>query len=99
MSIVSYGELLFGTEKSRHPKPAAERLNRFVELIPVLPLPDESARHYARIRSGLERAGTPIGANELWIAALALASGFILVSKNLRGVDWVPGFATANWAR
>ena len=98
MSIVSYGELLFGTEKSQHPKPAAERLNRFVEMVPVLPLPDESARHYARIRSGLERAGTPIGANDLWIAAHALASGFILVSNNLREFDRVPGLATANWA-
>ena len=69
MSIITYGELLFGSEKSRHPKAVEERLERFVELVPVLPLPDDSPHHYARIRAKLERAGTPIGANDLWIAA------------------------------
>ena len=98
MSIMTYGELLFGAEKSQHPKPAEERLKRFVELVPVLPLPDDSPRHYARIRATLERAGTPIGANDLWIAAHALASELILVSNNLREFDRVSGLATENWA-
>jgi len=62
MSIITYGELLFGAEKGQHPQPAKERLQRFVELVPVLPLPDDSPRHYARIRhQGVE----PIRANEL----------------------------------
>jgi tRNA(fMet)-specific endonuclease VapC len=69
MSMVTYGELLFGAEQSQHPKPAAERLERFVELVPVLELPEDSPRQYGRIRAELERAGTPIGANDLWIAA------------------------------
>jgi len=98
MSIVTYGELLFGAEKSQHPKPAEERLNRFVELVPVLPLPDNSPHHYARIRAKLERAGTPIGANDLWIAAHALASELILASNNLREFDRVSGLVTENWA-
>ena len=51
MSIITYGELLFGAEKSQHPRPAEERLKRFVELVPVLPLPNDSPHHYARIRS------------------------------------------------
>jgi len=46
----------------------------------------------------LERVGTPIGANDLWIAAHALASGLILVSNNLREFSRVPGLATENWA-
>ncbi len=98
MSMITYGELLLGAEKSQHPKQAAERLQRFVELVPVLALPDESPRHYARIRAELERAGTPIGANDLWIAAHALASGLILVSNNLREFGRVAGLATENWA-
>ena len=64
MSMITYGELLLGAEKSQHPQPTKERLRRFVELVPVLSLPDESPHHYARIRAELERAGTPIGANE-----------------------------------
>jgi len=98
MSINTYGELLSGAEKSQHPQPAKERLQRFVELVPVLPLPDESPRHYARIRSELERAGTPIGANDLWIASHALATGLTLVSNNFREFGRVTGLETENWA-
>jgi tRNA(fMet)-specific endonuclease VapC len=98
MSMITYGELLFGAEKSQHPKSAEECLKRFVELVPVLSLPDDNPHHYDRIRSKLERAGTPIGANDLWIAAHALTSGLILVSNNLREFDRVSGLATENWA-
>lgn len=99
MSIITYGELLLGAEKSQHPQPTKERLRRFVELVPVLSLPRESPHRYARIRADLERAGTPIGANDLWIAAHALASGLILVSNNLREFGRIPGLATENWAQ
>ena len=97
MSIITYGELLFGAEKSQHPEPAMERLQRIIELIPALALPKDAPRHYARIRSELERAGTPIGANDLWIAAHALASKQVLVSNNLREFMRVIGLVTENW--
>jgi len=51
MSMITYGELLFGAEKSQHPERAQERLQRFVGLVPVLALPEESPHHYARIRA------------------------------------------------
>lgn len=98
MSMITYGELLLGVKKSQHPKQARDRLQRFVELVSVLILPDDSPRHYARIRAALESAGTPIGANDLWIAAHALASNLILVSNNLREFDRVAGLKTENWA-
>ena len=98
MSIITYGELLFGLEKSRHLGSSHERLRRFAELIPVLPLPKDAPRHYARIRSSLEKAGTSIGANDLWIASHGLASDLILVSNNLREFNRVAGLKTENWA-
>jgi tRNA(fMet)-specific endonuclease VapC len=61
-------------------------------------LPEESPGRYARIRAELERAGTPIGANDLWIASHALASDLILVSNNLREFGRVKGLQTENWA-
>jgi tRNA(fMet)-specific endonuclease VapC len=98
MSMVTYGELLFGAEKSQHPQAAAERLDRFVELVPVLELPGETPRRYARIRAELERVGTPIGANDLWIAAHALAANLILVSNNLKEFGRISRLQTENWA-
>lgn len=98
MSMITYGELLLGVQKSQYPEQASERVERFTELVPVLGLPDESPRYYARIRAELERGGTPIGGNDLWIAAHALASGLILVSNNLRKFARVPALQTENWA-
>ena len=50
----------------------------------VPPLDAATSSHYARIRAGLERQGTPIGGNDLWIAAQALALGAVLVTDNVR---------------
>jgi tRNA(fMet)-specific endonuclease VapC len=97
MSMVTYGELLFGAAKSQQPARATDRLERFAEMVPMLPLPADAPLHYARIRRELERAGTPIGANDLWIAAHALAAELILVTNNLREFLRVPGLRTENW--
>jgi tRNA(fMet)-specific endonuclease VapC len=97
MSIITYGELQFGAEKSRNSGLAHEKLSRLAELVPVLALPGNAAIHYGQIRSGLERCGTPIGANDLWIAAHALAEGLILVSNNTGEFSRVPGMSLENW--
>ncbi len=41
MSMITYGELLLGAEKSQHPQPSKERLRRFVELSSRPASPDE----------------------------------------------------------
>jgi tRNA(fMet)-specific endonuclease VapC len=98
MSVVTYAELLFGVNKSQNRDTTRERLERFVEFVPVLSLPDDAAEHYARVRYQLERGGTPIGGNDLWIASHALASRLTLVSNNLKEFDRVEGLVTENWA-
>jgi len=97
MSLITYGELQFGAEKSHISKQVHEKLERLAELVPVLPLTGNVAKHYGRIRAKLEQAGTPIGANDLWIAAHARAEDLILVSNNIREFKRVPGLKLENW--
>jgi tRNA(fMet)-specific endonuclease VapC len=97
MSLISYGEFHFGAEKSQQSEQAHQKLNRLAELIGVLPLSTAVANYYGSIRSTLEKSGTPIGANDLWIAAHALAENLILVSNNLREFQRVPGLNVENW--
>ena len=99
MSLITYGELHFGAEKSRQSRQAHAKLNRLAELINILPLSTSVANNYGSIRSTLEKAGTPIGANDLWIAAHALAENLILVSNNLREFQRVPGLTVENWVQ
>ena len=97
MSIITLGELRFGAEKSQQPGASREKLQRLTELIPALPLPLEGAVHYGEIRAKLEHAGTPIGANDLWIAAHAMAAELTLVTNNTREFDRIDGLKVENW--
>ena len=69
MSLITYGELRYGAEKSRYHEQALEKLAGLVELVPVLPMGPDVGQHYGSVRNILARSGTPIGANDLWIAA------------------------------
>jgi len=84
ISIVTLGELYLGIEKSQQVEKARYALQNLLRLIPALPLPLETACHYARLRANLERQGKPIGANDLWIAAHALTERYILVTNNVK---------------
>jgi tRNA(fMet)-specific endonuclease VapC len=89
-------ELRYGVEK-RGSRILAERVEELLRAIEVLPFPVESDRHYGRIRVELEMQGTIIGANDMLIAAHALAYKSILVTDNLREFRRVPGLSVENW--
>jgi tRNA(fMet)-specific endonuclease VapC len=99
MSVVTFGELVFGAERSQSKDRAMGNLALLVELIPVLDLPESAGRHYGRIRAALAYAGTPIGNNDLWIAAHAAAENLILATNNSREFERVPGLHIENWVR
>ena len=98
LSVITYGELLYGAAKSAHKTTALERLRELVQLLPALPLPETAAETYGTIRAELELKGEMIGNNDLWIAAHALASGLILVTNNEKEFRRVRGLKIQNWA-
>jgi tRNA(fMet)-specific endonuclease VapC len=67
-------------------------------LIPVQALDAPAAAHYGKLRAGLEKSGSLIGAYDLLIAAHALALGLTLVTNNVREFRRVPGLRLENWA-
>jgi len=95
-SIVVAAEMKFGAIRK-----ASKRLMHDVEAvlgsIEIVPLDAPTDLAYARIRTELERAGTPISNNDLWIAAHALALNCTLVTANEREFRRVPGLAVENW--
>jgi tRNA(fMet)-specific endonuclease VapC len=97
ISLITWGELCFGADKSNDPLRAHERLVRFIADVPVHTPGSETGLHYGEIRATLERAGTPIGNNDLWIAAHARALGVTLVSNNVSEFERVPGLRLENW--
>ena len=63
----------------------------------VLPLADKAATLYGSIRAELERLGTPIGVNDLHIAAHARSEGLVRVTNNSREFERVAGLRLENW--
>jgi tRNA(fMet)-specific endonuclease VapC len=97
LSAIVLGELEFGAEKSAYAERNRSRLAELTRRLPLLALDAETAACYGRIRSRLERLGTPIGANDLWIAAQAQRHGATVVTDNLREFERVPGLGVENW--
>jgi tRNA(fMet)-specific endonuclease VapC len=95
-SIVK-AELFFGAAKSTDPEKALALQKKFVDRFASLPFDDEAAVAYARLRAFLERAGTPIGANDLLIAAMAVAKGLTLVTHNVDEFLRVPDLQVEDW--
>ena len=80
LSVITYGELLYGAAKSAHRAMALERLRELVRLLPAMALPETAAENYGTVRAELESKGDLIGNHDLWIAAHALAAGLVLVT-------------------
>jgi len=100
ISTISAGELRFGLSKltpSKRANSLALRMNHLFNSLSIEPLPVEAAMHYGVIRQQLEALGQPIGGNDLWIAAHALAQDFTLVSNNTREFQKVTKLHLENW--
>lgn len=98
LSVVTFGELLYGAQKSSKRTEVIEELGQFRELVPVVPLPIDAAQSYGAIRADLARRGELIGNNDLWIAAHAIASGLTLVTSNAMEFQRIRDLRIQNWA-
>ncbi len=97
ISVITLGELQFGATLKPLATRVALQLERLLRCLPTLPLSPDSCTHYARIRSELQRKGTPIGPNDLWIAAHALTHQLTLVTHNTREFARIKGLKLENW--
>lgn len=97
ISVITWGELLCGAEKSTQRKKALELLAEFKTFVPVLPIPETAGDAYETIRASLESQGRPIGNNDLWIAAHAKAAGLTIVTNNESEFRRIAGLKVQNW--
>jgi tRNA(fMet)-specific endonuclease VapC len=90
-------ELLFGARRSDRVAENLTLLAAFFAPFPCFPFDDAGAEEYATIRADLARAGTPIGPNDLIIAAAARAHGLILVTHNVDEFGRVAELRIEDW--
>ena len=95
-SIVVAAELRYGAAR-RGSERLSERIGAVLSALAVLAFDDPADRYYAELRTHLERRGTPIGPNDMLIAAQALASDLTVVSANVGEFTRVPDLRVENW--
>lgn len=90
-------ELFFGAMKSHRPQDTIAIQQEFLHPFVSLPFDDVAALIYGRIRAELAALGTPIGPNDLMIAAIALANSLTLVTHNTREFSRIDGLQFEDW--
>lgn len=95
-SIIVAAELRYGATKSNSAK-LEERIDMILSALEILPLETPADRQYALLRHHLTRQGTPIGPNDLLVAAHALTNNLTVITANVGEFSRVPGLKVENW--
>ena len=100
LSVITASELLHGVHRAVDPAVRARRsafVEGLLERFPVLAADLACARAHAQIWAELRRAGTIIGAHDLWLAATCVAHGLVMVTADVRDFERVPGLRWEVW--
>lgn len=95
-SIIVASEMRYGARKRGSPR-LVQHVEAILSALQILAFARPADEYYARVRNELERAGTPIGPNDMLIAAQALACGLVVVTANDGEFSRVPGLDVENW--
>jgi tRNA(fMet)-specific endonuclease VapC len=97
-SIIVAAELRYGAARKRSPRLSAQ-LEAVLGALEVLPFETPADAAYGLLRTRLEQAGTPIGANDMLIAAQTIALGYTIITDNEKEFARVEGLPRENWLR
>lgn len=98
ISSITLAEMQYGIGRSSIPDKNQEALDQFLQPLNILDFNAMAAIEYGKIRSDLEKKGTPIGSLDLLIAAHVRSVGAILVTNNTKEFNRVADLKIENWA-
>ncbi len=97
ISVITYGELVYGAKKSKHIEKNLAVTYRIAELFPVIDIDRSIMDVFGEIKSNLERKGNIIEDMDILIAATALSHNFILVTNNVKNFEKIKDLRIENW--
>ncbi|WP_412058352.1 type II toxin-antitoxin system tRNA(fMet)-specific endonuclease VapC [Bartonella sp. DGB2] len=99
VSAITLAELVYSCENSQFPDKNLSQVEDFISRLCVLSYDEKASYHYGDIRAQLKKQGTPIGDNDLHIAAHARSQGLIVVTNNTREFIRVNGLRVEDWTK
>jgi tRNA(fMet)-specific endonuclease VapC len=97
LSVVVVAELRYGADHSARRRTNHARIDALIAEIEPLDFDLRAAATYGRVRAQLEAGGTPIGPNDMLIAAHALSRGLTVITDNTEEFGRVKGLRFDNW--
>lgn len=97
ISVITYGELIYGAKKSAHPTKNIATTNRIAELFPILDINKGIIELFGDLKAKLELAGTRIEDMDLMIAATAIYMDLALVTNNTRHFSRIDDLQLEKW--
>lgn len=94
---VVLAEIEYGAQKSTDYTKTITKYKKFTDCFKNIAFEAKDTTAYGLIRRQLEKEGTPIGANDLLIAAIASANNLVLVTHNTREFSRIPGLMLEDW--
>ncbi len=99
LSVITYGELVFGARKSAHVEKNLAVARRVGELFPIIDVTPAVMDTFGDLKAGLQKRGNPLDDMDLIIAATAMNHGLVLVTNNQKHFKRIVGLDLENWAR
>ncbi len=96
-SRINETEFRVGPEMSDQRQRELERVQRVLSGIAILEFDAHASQYYAVIKSAMFKSGRPTGDCDTMIAAVALAHGQVLLTRNRRHFENIPGLAVQSY--
>ncbi len=98
ISVVTYGELVYGSRKSESVTENLAKVHRLAELYPIIEVTRAVMDSFGEIKASLSSAGTLVDDFDLLIGCTALTLNYAVVSNNTKHYRKIPGLKVVNWA-
>lgn len=99
ISVITYGELVYGAKKSQKEAANMARVRRIAETFPIIDVSSAIIETFGHLKATLEKTGTVVADLDLIIASTALTHNLTLVTNNEKHFQHVPGLRVENWAK
>jgi len=97
LSIITYGELVYGAHKSKRATANLAKIHRLAEIYPVIDVTRSVMDSFGGIKAQLSAAGTTVDDFDLLIGCTALTLNYTVVTNNLRHYEKIPGLRVITW--
>lgn len=96
-TIISACELFEGAYRSTNPEKQLDRVRTILSRLPILQVSDAGAQRFGKMAASLGQAGRMLDDFDLLIASIALEANHVLVTRNRKHFDRVPGLKIQTW--